>query len=354
MKIGARIRSDWLTEGDEHLRFLRQIGVEGVGFPLDMLNGYRETGRVDKGDIERLVQRLGALGFTTEVATAPGPMCRDVLIGRPNAPEQIDKLCQIAQMLGDVGIPVLGVHCFYGATLLRRAPARSGRRPAASAPGHPTFDMALTLADQPEPGWTLRHGRGGYAHPGFQLGPFRNTSFDPEARFTADQLWANLLNMYSRLVPAAVKAGVKIAQHGNDPPLTQACGNPQILCTFADFDRLFTEVPSPNNVMTFCVGTRYESGEDILQGIERFGRQVKIGYVHLRNVRGTLPRTGGYEEVFIDDGDVNLRSVLQALKRVGYDGAVDFDHVMQVSGDSPLARDYVAFAVGYIRGLLSE
>ena len=84
----------------------------------------------------------------------------------------------------------------------------------------------------------------------------------------------------------------RIAMHGNDPPLYQYLGSPQILCRFADFDRLFAEVPSKHNGITFCVGTRYESGEDVFAGIRHFGSQGKLFHVHFRNVRGTLPAGG--------------------------------------------------------------
>jgi mannonate dehydratase len=34
----------------------------------------------------------------------------------------------------------------------------------------------------------------------------------------------------------------------------------------------------------------------------------KIFHVHFRNVRGTLPKDGGYDEVMLDDGDMNMRA----------------------------------------------
>ena len=140
--------------------------------------------------------------------------------------------------------------------------------------------------------------------------------------------------------------------HGNDPPLRQVYGNPQILCRFADFDRLFSTVPSPKNTMTFCVGTRYESGEDIFAGIRHFGGQGKIVHVHFRNVRGKLPADGGYDEVFLDEGDMHMQDVVEALHAVHYMGAIDFDHVRQLTGDTANGRQYIAYSVGYVRALL--
>ena len=104
--------------------------------------------------------------------------------------------------------------------------------------------------------------------------------------------------------------------------------------------------------MTYCVGTRYESGEDVFEGIRRFGQRGKLFHVHFRNVRGTLPAGRRYAEVFVDDGDLDMAKVLRTLAEVGYDGVIDYDHAMGITGDKPLPRQYISFAVGYMRGLL--
>jgi mannonate dehydratase len=156
------------------------------------------------------------------------------------------------------------------------------------------------------------------------------------------------------VLPTVEGSKTMIAMHGNDPPLYEYLGSPQILCRYADFDRLFSEAPSKHNGITFCVGTRYESGEDIFEGIRRYGRQGKLFHVHFRNVRGTLPANGGYSEVFVDDGDLNMAQVLRALNEVNYTGVIDYDHALHITGDEPLPKQYIAFAMGYMRGLLDS
>ena len=125
-----------------------------------------------------------------------------------------------------------------------------------------------------------------------------------------------------------------------------------ILCRFADFDRLFAEVPSRQNGLLFCLGIRYESDEDIFEGIRHFGQEGKLLQVHFRNVRGTLPVNRGYAETFLDDGDMDMAKVLHALDEAGYHGTIDYDHAMGITGDGPLPKQYISFAVGYMRGLL--
>ena len=325
MRIGVRANRQSLANGgDDHLRFLQQIGVDCIDIELGMVPGYDETGCFTRAALHDLVARFAAADLKIERANATNSHHLDALIGGPKAAEQRDHLCTMAELLGEVDIPVLGVQCFQAAN------ASSGTGTGRSHP----------------------EGRGGYRYYHFDLAAEEAAQDAPRFTVTADQLWENLLLTYKQVIPVAERADINVAMHGNDPPLYELYGNPQILCRFADFDRLFTEVPSPKNTMTFCVGTRYESGEDIFQGIRRFGGQGKIVHVHFRNVRGTLPANGGYSEVFLDEGDLHMREVVEALHGVNYQGAIDFDHVMQLTGDTANGHQYVAYSVGYVRALL--
>jgi mannonate dehydratase len=201
-------------------------------------------------------------------------------------------------------------------------------------------------------GRVYKQGRGGYRHPSFDAERARSRGPVPKYKVTSEELWKGLINLYKQVMPTVEGSKTVIAMHGNDPPLHRYLGSPQILCRFADFDRLFQEVPSKHNGITFCVGTRYESGEDIFEGIRHFGNQGKLFHVHFRNVRGTLPTQNGYSEVMVDDGDLKMKDVLFALDEAGYDGVIDYDHPMGITGDEPLPKQYIAFAVGYMRGLL--
>ena len=174
----------------------------------------------------------------------------------------------------------------------------------------------------------------------------------PEDAPTGEEIWERTLKIFRTVVPVAESAGVKIAMHGNDPPVTSLWGVPQVLTDFAAFDRLFSEVPSPHNGMTFCVGTRYESGEDVFEGIRHFGGQGKIFHVHFRNVHGTIPGSDWYEETIPDAGDLSMFRVAKALHEVGYEGAIDYDHLMKLTTDDEHGRQYMAFCVGHMRGIL--
>ena len=327
IRIGLRMNAHWFhSKSDEDLNFVKQIGVDYVNVDLRLINSYREHGIFGRAELKEYIQRLDSAGLRIERANSRAPYYLNALLNLPGGQKEIDKLRMIGEMLAEAEIPVFGIQCCGSAHLV----------------------------DDPRVGWVNKRGRGGYEYFNFDIERSKSRLPRPKYRVTSDQLWEGLLNIYRQVMPVVEGSKTVIAHHGNDPPLYQYLGNPQIICRYADFDRLFQEVPSKHNGITFCVGTRYESGEDVYAGIRHFARQGKLFHVHFRNVKGTLPANRGYSEVFHDEGDLDMAKVLRTLNNVGYNGVIDYDHTMRIIGDGPLPRQYMAFAVGYMRGLLQS
>jgi mannonate dehydratase len=346
MYVSAYIHPKWFeSEDDQNLHFLKQIGVDHVDISLNLIKGYEATGTFEKSDLTQLVDRLDRVGLKIERVTARGRAVLEDPGGVIDLNEEIDKLCRVTEMVGEAGIPVM-LPC---SPMLER----THRQGTVLGTGYFQGQYAGQLIDPAMSGWEERAGRGGYVFPAYRHAAPEETEVGVKDDETSEQLWEESVTTYRILMPVAESAGVLMAQHGADPPISPLRGKPQILCSYAEFDRLFREVPSPNNGMTFCVGTRYESGEDVFEGIGRFGSQGKIFHVHFRNVRGTLPEDGRYEERFTDDGDLNMMDIVRALKDVSYSRALDYDHVVRTFGDSFVGRQSAAFSVGYIRGLLA-
>ncbi len=70
-------------------------------------------------------------------------------------------------------------------------------------------------------------------------------------------------------------------------------------------------------------------------------------------MRGSLSTTGGFEEVLLDDGDMNMYKILSTLNRVGFDGCVNPDHIPTIEGDSGTVSQGLAYSIGYIKALLA-
>ncbi|MCY4110250.1 MAG: mannonate dehydratase [Chloroflexi bacterium] len=326
IRIAARIGPQWLERPDD-LAFLSSIGVEFVDVEFGFFPGFNESGGAPDGSsIGSVVDLLDGHGLRLERANYPKTEIAPHYLGQPEAGQAIDNVCRTTELCGEFGIPVMGIQNFDAMTIHGRFVGEHSWVPGRGGYRYLHIDVESDLAEVPPPPGTP----------------------------TREELWSRTVDLFGAVAPVAESAGVKVAPHGSDPPIATAGGIPQMLTSLADFDRLFAEVPSPNVGITFCVGTRYESGEDVFEGIERFGGQKRIFPRHLRKLRGTIPEQRGYSEVAPDEGDLNMLEVARALDATGYDGVIDYDHVMKLPGDSPGGREYIAFCIGYMRGLLAN
>jgi mannonate dehydratase len=87
---------------------------------------------------------------------------------------------------------------------------------------------------------------------------------------------------------------------------------------------------------------------NIYDAVDTCSRQGRLGYVHLRNVRGKVPT---YKETSIDDGDVDIIRVLSILKRNRFDGVLIPDHAPQMSCSAPWQAG-MAYALGYMKAAI--
>jgi mannonate dehydratase len=70
--------------------------------------------------------------------------------------------------------------------------------------------------------------------------------------------------------------------------------------------------------------------------------------VHFRTIRGGYLN---FEEVYPDNGDVDMIAAMRAYREVGYDGIICPDHVPRSDVDPGGERQF-AFCLGYIRALI--
>ena len=87
---------------------------------------------------------------------------------------------------------------------------------------------------------------------------------------------------------------------------------------------------------------------DLNESLEHHVARDDIGYIHFRNVKGKVP---DYHEVFVDEGDIDMRRVIEILKKHDYQGALIPDHTPEMSCDAPWYSGK-AYALGYMKGLI--
>jgi mannonate dehydratase len=174
--------------------------------------------------------------------------------------------------------------------------------------------------------------------------PQRETGTIPSA--THEQLWSRLQRFLDEVLPVAEEAGVRLALHPDDPPMPFIRGQPRLVYQPSMYQQVIDLNRSPANQLEFCVGSLAEMTEgNIYDVVDQYSRQQRLGYVHLRNVRGKVP---DYKETFIDDGEVDVLRVLAILQRNKFDGVIIPDHAPQMSCAAPWHAG-MAYALGYLK-----
>lgn len=351
MKLGLGLYRHMLTR--ENFQFARQAGATHiVAHLVDYFRGGAPLGRDDQptgtdygwgfaGDPDRLwtVDELKELrraveaeGLVLEAVENFDPAhWHDVLLDGPKRPQHIENVKTIVRHLGEAGIPIMG----YNFSLAGVA----GRTRGNYARGHaPSVGMEGPY-DAPMPNgmvWNMVYAADAPA------------GTVPPA--TSEQLWDRVHRFLDDVLPVAEAAGVRLAAHPDDPPLPTIRGQPRLVYQPQHYQRLIDLNPSPANMLEFCIGSLAEMTEgDVYDAVDHYSRQHRLGYVHLRNVRGKVPT---YKESFIDDGDVDIPRVLRILRRNGFEGVLIPDHTPALTCAAPWHAG-MAYALGYMRAALT-
>ena len=273
------------------MRRVKQIGVDYVlmgGPPIPWT----------EADLRERMNRFKAGGLTIINMMIGG--FSKTIYGKPGRDEEIEKVIQSIRAAGKVGLPVIEYN-FYAHRIVEGYYEELGRAGAGMTAF--SYDRIKDLPPLPDIGaWTL------------------------------DQMWTNITYFLKAVVPEAEKAGVRLAQHPNDPPAPISRGSQQIMSTLAGWKKLVDIVKSPANGITFDCGVTRELGEDPIAVAKYFGARDCINHVHYRNVIVRKPYVD-YTEVFLDEGQVNMFAVMQELVRLNYARGLYPEHPRAIDYD---------------------
>ena len=274
-----------------YMRKIKQLGVNHI------LTGGPQIPWTEKSLLE-IMDQYKAEGLTVINMMIGG--FDNVIYGREGREEEIKKVQDSLKAAGVVGLPVVEYN-FYA---------------------HRFIDGYYN---------TLARGGAGTLSMDYERG--RNLPPDPGegSGQTTGMMWDNLTWFLKEVIPVAEKAGVRMALHPNDPPVPVSHGHAQIVATFSDWKRLIEIVDSPSNGMTYDCGVSREIGEDPLEVLRYLGSRDRINHIHYRNVIVEKPAVK-YEEVFFDEGQVNMFAVMEEIFRLGYKYGLYPEH--------PRALDY--------------
>jgi mannonate dehydratase len=254
----------------------------------------------------------------------------DVLLDGPKKKEQIERLKAIVRDAGRAGIKIIGYNFSIAGVAGRvTGPFARGGAYSVGMEGPVNDPIPLGMV------WNMVYDRN--APPGYL----------PE--ITHEELWRRLEFFLSELIPVAEEAGVVLALHPDDPPLERVRQQPRLVYRPSLYQRLLDRFPSPAVGLEFCLGTLAEmEDDDLYRTIEQYVAQKRVAYIHFRNVRGKVPY---YKEVFIDEGDIDMRRVIRILKDLGYEGILIPDHTPQMTCAAPWHAG-MAYAMGYMKALI--
>lgn len=335
MKVAMGIKEARQIHSKDYLQFLRQIGVThalGFMYDADVLPSAAE-GYWSEDDLKRLVRHFKEHGLEFEAIENFVPRhWYKILMDLPGQEIQLENIKRTISNMGKAGISIMGYNFSAGAVHgLYRHPV--GRGGAVSV----SFNPEVCPLDNTYIPRSMAWGR--------VVDPTAQGEYPDISR---EEMRQRLYRFLEQILPVCADANVRLAAHPEDPPISYFRHAGRVLIRPEDFDRMFSQFPTPYCTAEFCQGTFTEMGVDIYSTIRHFASQNRISYVHLRNVRGKIPN---YDETLIDDGDVNMAQALLCYHECGFDGALIPDHFPGLSGDTEGLAS-VAYAIGQMRGIM--
>lgn len=308
---------------DDGWRQLAQLGVHHVSADPP---GNPHDWALD--DLKRHRDRMESFGLSLDMVQLPlssrpieEQQSPDILSAGPNRDRQIDSICRLIERLAEAGIPAAK----YNLNII----------------GIPR--------SAPEPG------RGGSLN-----ATFRWDRVDQEAApsmvgvLSEDENWERIDHFLERVVPVAESNRVRLACHPHDPYTPPGYrGVTRVLGTVEGLKKFVLMHESPYHGLNFCQGTVGEMLDDPASEIEAvirwFGERKKIFNVHFRNIRG---HKLSFQEVFPDEGDMDMWKSVRVYAELGYPYMLMPDHVPELSGGKQANRVAFAFCYGYIAAQL--
>ncbi len=297
----------------------RQIGVNHAIVPASrVLTKIKRDQYLDT--LVKMKATYEASGLTIAGVESHPVAAEKIKLGLPGRDEEIANYCTVIEALGKVGIPMCCYNFMAGIGWYR------------------------TKVDVSE--------RGGALTSEFDNQIAEKRGLTRWGKISEEKIWDNLTYFLKQVIPVAEKAGVKMALHPDDPPISPLRGIGRILTSGEAFRRVLQIVPSPVNGIAFCQANFKLMGEDIRALVREFGGQGKIFFVHLRDVRGTGER---FRETFHDNGPTDMAEMLKLYHEVGFDGPIRPDHAPTLGDESNRSPGYAMqgkiFAIGYMKGI---
>lgn len=351
MKLGLGLYRDLLNK--ENFKFAKQAGATYiVAHLVDYFKGKNPSlsrgnnegwGTLQKEDEDWTLDNLIRLRMEVEnhklklaaIENFNPAHWHDILLNGPKKLEQMEFIKNLIRNIGKAGIPIIGYNfSIAGVWGWSRGPVARGGAVSVK------FNKEEIDIDSPIPKgmvWNM-------VYDASQM----NEYLPPVSE---QEIWERLEEFLKIIVPVAEEAGVKLAAHPDDPPVDRLRQTARLVNQPWKYKKLVSLIDSPSNALEYCLGSVQEMSEgDLYDSLSYHAENDNIAYIHFRNVKGKVP---DYQEVFVDEGDIDMLKVLKILKRHKYQGMIIPDHTPEMSCAAPW-HSGKAYALGYMKGLLDS
>lgn len=348
------ISEQLLNPDERRLRLSTQLGVQSVVLDnrgTELVSAADGVSAWDASKLTTYRKWVEGFGLKLDVfALDVGSILLDSLVDLDSARRQRDVLAQNIQKAADAGITCLKYNVqMVGIT-------RTGLKPGRGGAQNSGFVYAEYSPEEDQ-----KHSYWGVGYPtnqeegGARSAMLCGQKMARDVPAVTEQAgWDAIEFLVEGLVPAADRAGVRLACHPHDPayPVGGLNGIEHVVGSADGLRRFLALSDSRNHGLNFCQGTVAEMftdpGRAMIPVIEEFASTGRIFMVHFRNIRGGYL---DFQEVFPDEGDVDMFEAIRAYQRGGYQGPLCPDHVPVSDLDENRER-FMSFALGYTRGLL--
>lgn len=298
----------------------RQIGVEYAVTKIPQRwEGSEPPWSLDS--LLRLINSFERAGLKLALLEGDQFNMQRIKLGLPGRQKDLDHFCELLRNMGRAGIDLL-CYNFMAQFGWTRTSVNTAARGGALAS---SFDYGEVKDDPPS-----------------------------EAGIVADEmLWENYTHFIRKVLPVAEDAGVRLALHPDDPPISPIRGMARIFRSVEAFQRALDIFPSECHGVTFCQATFSAMGADVCDTIRTFGAEKKLFFVHFRNIRGLA---ADFTETFHEEGQIDMARAMRCYREIGFDGPIRPDHTPTLEGEDNSDPGYAIlgrlYAVGYMKGLI--
>ncbi len=312
---------------DEMLRYFKRHGVDHIcGYPPDP----GERGSWSREELEQMRERVESHGIGLDLVQLPFMKSSHVdrtaraaiMMGKsPERDREIEDVCRMIRNCAGAGIPSVKYNMsLLGVLRTEATPGRGGARYSTWRLREATEEPPLTRAGE----------------------------------VPTEVMWERITYFLDRVIPVAEEYKIRMACHPHDPgvPRRGYRGVDRVLGTVEGLKKFVAIRESPFHGLNLCLGTTAEMlqnpGKEIFDVIRYFGTRKMLFNFHFRNIRG---KRDDFQEVYPDEGDMDMLRVMRTLKEVDYPYMVMPDH-MPRHADDPGWRQAFAFGYGYIKALI--